>query len=391
LTCASCRGAGAAEHFAFNLASPKQLADVLYNGLKLPKRSRKGKVTTDEEALKSLLSYDKSGFVAGALRFAKLSTMREIYERLEPDSTGRVHTVFNIAGAYTGRFSSSGAFYVPHSTNLQNLPAQEAARDPLFRVRDCFVPESGCVFVYADLSQAEARVSAALSGDIDLLDRWSDPRWDAHRWTASQIFNKPEALITEAERFLGKKCRHALNYGMGYNKFWREVNDVADLTGVSISQTQAKEIVKGYHALHPNLDEVWWNRVQQQVQTHGYMEAQHCGWRANFWPRYDEQGVIDAETLRAAIAWEPQHTIVHLLNEGMLEIYAREREYGHKLLLQGHDSVLLSVPKMRWRAVARLCRTVLERPMIINGYNLLVPVDVSMSETNWSALKKVKL
>jgi DNA polymerase-1 len=391
LTCQACLGAGAAENFSFNLASPKQLADVLYNGLRLPKRSRKGKVTTDEEALKSLLSYDKSGFVTGALRFAKLSTMREIYERLEPDATGHVHTVFNIAGAYTGRFSSSGAFYVPHSTNLQNLPAQEAARDPLFRVRDCFVPESGYVFVYADLSQAEARVSAALSGDTDLLDRWSDPRWDAHRWTASAIFNKPESQITDAERFLGKKCRHALNYGMGYNKFWREVNDVADLTGVSISQTDAKRIVAAYHALHPNLDEVWWNRVQAQVQKQGYMEAQHCGWKAPFWPRYDESGTIDAETLRAAIAWEPQHTIVHHLNVGMLRLFHRERELGHQLLLQGHDSVLLSVPKFRWRAVARAAKEELERPMIINGVNLTVPVDVSMSETNWSALKKVKV
>src|SRR2546426_140350 len=163
LTCQACSGAGKSTTFCFNLASPRQLADVLYAGLKLPHRSRDGHTTTDEEALKSLLSYDKSGFVAQALRFAKLDTMREIYERIAPAPDGRVRTVFNVAGTYTGRFSSAEAFYWPHSTNLQNLPAQEARRDALYAVRECLTPLDGWAFVYADLSQAEARVAAVLS------------------------------------------------------------------------------------------------------------------------------------------------------------------------------------------------------------------------------------
>ena len=267
LKCEECKGAGKFVDFTFNLASPKQLADVLYNGLKLPRRSNHGKVTTDEEALKSLLALDKSGFVATALRYAKLDTMREIYERISPHTDScalgqfagfhsghecscthdfHVRTVFNPAGTYTGRFSSAEAFYVQGSTNLQNLPAEEAKRDPLFAVRDCLVPDAGDVFVYADLSQAEARVSAVLSADWELLKRWSDPKWDAHVWTASKIFGKPEASVTARERQLGKTCRHALNYGMGPNKFWRTVNDKADLTGIAITMAEAKLIWKAY-------------------------------------------------------------------------------------------------------------------------------------------------
>ena len=94
LSCEECKGVGKFEDFAFNLGSEAQVKDVLYHGLKLPQRSREGSVTSDEEALKSLLSFDKIGFVKLALEYAKLTTMREIYERLEPGSDGRIPAVF---------------------------------------------------------------------------------------------------------------------------------------------------------------------------------------------------------------------------------------------------------------------------------------------------------
>src|SRR5260221_12249269 len=188
--CLDCEGVGKHTEFKFNLASKQQLGDVLYNGLKLPRRSNHGSTTVDEEALKSLLALDKSGFVVKALRFTKLDTMRKTYERISPHANWcplggelsmpdvasctcthdfHIRTVFNPAGTYTGRFSSAEAFYVQASTNLQNLPASdEASRDPLFAVRDCIVPDPGEVFIYADLSFADARVSAVLTEDWDL-------------------------------------------------------------------------------------------------------------------------------------------------------------------------------------------------------------------------------
>lgn len=388
LTCPSCKGEGKRTTFVFNMKSQRQLADVLYNGLKLPRRSRAGHTTVDEEALKSLLALDSSGFVSLALRYAKLDTIREIYERLNPDSDSRVHSVFNIAGAYTGRFSSGEAFYVPHSTNLQNLPAEEGRRDPLFAVRECIVPDPGEVFVYADLSQAEARVSAVLSEDHELLQRWAVPTWDIHRWTGSHLFGKTEAGITAAERYLGKRCRHALNYGMGASKFWRTVNDSADLTGVAITLTEAKRIWTAYHALHPKLDQVWWNRVQRTLEARQPMVATHCGWTCPFWPRFEE-GALAHESLRAAIAWEPQHTVVHVLNEGMRELYEQEKGQGYRVLLQGHDSVLLGVKKERWRTVAARAKRTLERPTLVRGYSLTIPAEVFVSEGSWANMRRV--
>lgn len=389
VSCSSCSGAGKFTLFSFNLASGRQLADVLYNGLRLPRRSRDGHVTTDEEALKSLVSMDASGFVLLALRFAKLDTMREIYERLAPAGDGRVRTVFNIAGTYTSRFSSAEAFYVPHSTNLQNLPAQEAARDPLFRVRDCVVPGAGKVFLYADLSQAEARVAAVLSEDWDLLKRWSDPTWDLHRWTAAQIYGVAEAAVTPGQRFLGKKCRHALNYGMGTGKFWRTVNDEADLSGIAITMAEAKRIHAGYHGLHPNLDGVWWNRVQARLEARMPMLATHCGWRAPLWPRFTDAGVLEHETLRAGIAWEPQHTVVHVLNEGMKELYDGETAGGYKLLLQGHDSVLLETSEANVAAVAAAAKRALERPLRVNDYALTIPAEVFVCRRTWAEMDRL--
>ncbi|MCI0349101.1 MAG: DNA polymerase [Acidobacteriales bacterium] len=701
LTCAECEGVGKFTEFDFNLSSPRQLGDVLYNGLRLPRRSRGGKTTTDEEALKSLLALDKSGFVERALRYAKLDTMRDIYGRISPHDAGcttractcthdfHVRTVFNVAGTYTGRFSSSEAFYVQASTNLQNLPHTEAKRDPLFAVRDCVTPDAGEVFLYADLSQAEARVSAVLSEDWELLERWRDPKWDAHIWTASNIFNKAESAITSRERQLGKTVRHACvdaltevltpsgwepiatlperrkvaqwepngriswvvpeivklafagelrifegrafsqaltpdhrmpyitnenlkvstpdsiprggrlpltgnffdgtealskayitliaatqadgsyekkksghitfhlkktrkierleaalksvratwrkgrreksgayrivirdeatksmikrwlspektfdakllnlanpclkwlldelplwdggvyrdgartayytaiyenamwaqtvahlcgkqgllrqkvdgtyevsfnrrvmlrvpnkqlkhhngpvwcltvpssfflvrrrdrisitgncNYGMGPNKFWRTVNDQADLTGIAITSAEAKTIWKAYHALHPKLDEVWWNRVQRTLEARAPMIAQHCGWSANLWPRFADDGTLDHESLRKGIAWEPQHTVAHVLNEGLKELY--DNEQGRfRVLLQAHDAVLLGVPSGGAEEVAKLAKSVLERPLSINGYTFTIPAECFLGEHNWSHLRRI--
>lgn len=388
-SCAACNGAGQSEVFVLKLGSGHQLKDILYNALKLPRRSQGGKETTDEEALQSLLALDKSGLVALALRHAKLDTMREIYERIAPAPDGAVRTVFNPAGTYTGRFSASGAFYWTNSTNLQNLPAAESARDPLYRVRECFVPRRGCVYLYADLSQAEARVVACLAEDDALLERWKDEMWDAHRWTASKIFAKTESAVTAAERFLGKRSRHALNYGLGHVKFWRYVNADADLTGVAITQKEAKVICEGYHKLHPNLDQVWWDRVQKTLESERPLV--NCFGRVcNFYPRFDPfTHQLDAETLRAAIAWEPQSTVSHLAKLGLLALYESERSNGHQVLFEGHDSVLMECDKHRVRGAIRLAKLALEREIVVNGRKLTIPSEVFVCKENWANMERV--
>lgn len=402
LSCGACGGAGKAESFAFNLGSQQQLADVLYNGLGLPERRNGGRVTVDEEALQSLAALDKSDLVQLALRFAKCATMKEIYERLQPSADGRVRSVFSPAGTLTGRFSSSGAFYISGSTNLQNLPEFEGQRDPLFEVRQLVIPQDNCLLLYADLSQAEARVTACLSQDEDLLKCWQDPSWDIHRWTAAAIFGCAEAAVTPTQRFLGKVARHALNYGMGPQRFWRHVNGASDLTGIAVTQAEAKRIHAAYHALHPEL-KAWWARVESRLWRGEPIET--CfGRKANFFPALEcpnckTRGALrscwscggdtkpDHDSLSAAIAYEPQSTVADLCNSGLLAALGEEPRLGYRVLLQVHDALLVEAPAGAWRSCAQTLKRCLERPLKVNGYDLHIPAEVKMGK-NWARMEK---
>ena len=129
--CATCGGAGKSRTLVFNAASPAQVKLVLFDLLRLPKRTKQGKLSTDEESLKSLLAECErkpaaAALIRGVLRVAKLSTMAEIVERIAPGEDGRIRSVYNPAGTETGRFSSAETFLV-RSTNLQNLPKREDA------------------------------------------------------------------------------------------------------------------------------------------------------------------------------------------------------------------------------------------------------------------------
>lgn len=385
LTCMDCKGAGKFESFDFNLGSTQQLCDVLYSGLKLPQRLRDNKITVDEEALQSLVTFDKSGLVKMALEYAKLDTMRAIYERLQPAPDGRVRTVFNPAGTMTGRLSSRGAFYVEGSTQLHNLPSFEAGRDPLYEVRGVVLPSPGYVFLDADLSQAEARITAAISGDDTLLRRWADSSWDVHKWTAAQMFGKPEEEISKTERYLGKVARHALNYGMGVTRFWRHVNASSDLTGVAISMAEARRIHAAYHALHPNL-RAWWGEVERKLAAGAPIETCY-GRRANFWPR-TELGEADSDALQAAIAYEPQSTIADLCNLALCDLYDEENE-SYRVVHQVHDSVIVEARRAEVMQVAERMRRCMHRTLRVHGTEVEVPVEVKMCEANWGAKRRV--
>lgn len=396
LTCTLCQGQGKRYDVHLELSSTPQTADVLYQGLHLPVRRHGKTPTTDEDALLTLVGDDGSGIVQKLMRYRKLSTMRSIYERIAPAPDGRIRTVFNPAGAYTGRFSSAEAFYVPYSTNLQNLTASEAARDPLFAVRDCIIPPPGMVLLYADLSQAEARVVAALSEDAGLLTHWQDPQWDIHRWTASRIFDCPITAVTPSQRFLGKRSRHALNYGETPFKFMKVVNADADVTGVSVTLAQAWQVYEGYHRLHPNLDQVWWTRVQTKLERDEPITT--CfGRSCHFHPRFDtvfENGVkkevLNRDYLRAAVAYEPQSTIADLLNRGALSVYRDETAIGCIVLHQAHDAILVAAYPQDVEGVAQALQTRLEQPIVVNGITLTVPAEVFVCSRRWSEMTRVR-
>ena len=387
--CEKCGGAGEAFRTEFNPASPEQVKIVLYDLLKLPKRTKDGKLTTDEEALKSLLADaapDAREFIVSLLRLGKLDTIRSIAVRIAPGPDGRIRTTYNPAGTETGRFSSSETFLI-ESTNLQNLPKREAVSADL-DVKACIEADPGCVLIEADLSGAEAWVTAALCGDTDLLDKLRNG-FKIHEWTAAFVLTnglkRPTEVedVTPAERqVFGKTPRHALNYGMQWNMFMRNVNAVADRTGRAINASEAKGTCAGYHALHPTLAQ-WWDRVLARIVTKGTITT--CfGRTRTFYGRNRGERLGDAH--REAIAYEPQSTIADLLNRGMLRWWRQHDGRVGELLAQVHDSVIVQTTEARGSMVAELVRRCLSEDITVNGITIRIPVDVKVLK-NWAVHK----
>lgn len=389
LTCAACGGVGKYAHFKANLGSSDQLRDILYTALKLPERRNYGVVTTDEEALQSLMPLDKSGLVTLALKYAKRDTMRAIYERIAPAADGHVRTVQNPAGTYTFRFSHKEAFYVEASTNLANLPNVEAKRDALYNVRDTLVPDPGEVFIEADLSAADTWTVACASEDELLLDmlRRGD---DIHAFTAANILGCKPSEVTKTQRnVIGKVTRHAGSFGEGWNSLMRRINAQADLTGLTATAAQAKKWTNDFQKLHPNLDGVWWNRVERTLLAGEPMRA-FTGQTCNFYPRVDpETGALDAESLRAAIAWEPQYNTSMLAKMALLEMFRAEDGSNWRVLLDCHDAMLLGVPKARIHNAARAVKRAMERTVKVHKYEMRVPCEVFVAKERWSCKERL--
>ncbi len=389
--CRQCGGEPKRDDLTFKPTSTQQVKIVLYNLLKLPKRIKDGKLTADEDALKSLLAHDSSGFVKKLIEIRKLSTMRSIFKRIEPGADGRIRSFYNPAGTETGRFSSSGGrpeskvnWALVESTNLQNMPKKEAKVDARFNVRHCFVPEPGHVFIEADLGGAEAWVTAACSGDDRLLQRLADPNFNVHIWTATAIFPSKSTISRDSDEYtLGKKARHALNYGMQWATFLKNINADADKTGIAIDAADARRITRAYHKLHPELKQ-WWNQVQRRLNATKNLTT--CfGRKRTFFGR--GQGVWLGEAHREAIAFEPQSTVADLLNRGLLRWWRQHDGKIGDLLMQVHDSVLISVPRERAALAAQLLRRCLEEEIEVNGRSFTIPVEVSTSATSWAEMR----
>lgn len=387
--CSPCGGLGKGTTLVFKPSSPEQVKIILHDVLRLPKRMVHGKVSTDEEALKSILAATTDPvaheLIQTILKLGKVDTMREVAERLAPAEDGRIRSFYNPAGTETGRFSSSESFLVA-STNLQNLPKREVS-DARFDIRRCLVPDDGMVFVEADLSGAEAWVTAACCGDTDLLDKLRTKGFSVHKWTASHIFGmQMESVLKDDKHYvLGKMSRHALGYGMQWATFQRNVNAESDKTGVAIDAKTAKAICYGYHVLHPKL-ETWWRWVLDEVQKRGTLTTTFGRKRTFFGRDRDE---VLGQTHREAIAYEPQSTVADLLNRGLLRWFDRHDGTHGQLLAQIHDAVLLQVPRSRATLASQLLRRCLEEEITVHGVKITIPVDVTVSE-HWGTWKPEK-
>jgi DNA polymerase-1 len=340
---------------AFNLGSPKQIAEILFTELALPvkKRTRTGP-STDSSVLEQLLDdHPLPGMLLEWRSLTKLeSTYTSVLPRLVHAKTGRVHTRFHQAVAATGRLSST-------DPNLQNIPIRtEDGR----RIRDAFVAAPGHLLISADYSQIELRVLAHLCGDPDLQQAFRDGA-DVHARTASQLFGVAEAEVSREQRAAAKTVNFGILYGMSATRLAREQQ---------ISRKEASALIERYFARYPAIER-WKLEALDNARTTGATRT--LLGRLRPLPELNSKSrmaVAGAE--RVAVNTPIQGSAADIIKVAMVELDRRlEREMPEVgLLLQVHDELLLEAPEAQAEAACALCREVME-----GAFDLAVPLVVN--------------
>ena len=320
---AYCEAAG-----AFNLGSPKQIQEILYERLGLPvlRRTPKGQPSTAEDVLEQMAAeYPLPRLI---LEHRGLSKLRSTYterlpERVDPD-TGRVHTSYHQAVAATGRLSSS-------DPNLQNIPVRsEEGR----RIRQAFIAEDGFVLLAADYSQIELRIMAHLSRDPGLLEAFAAGE-DIHRATAAEVFGAatPEAVSGEQRR-----AAKAINFGLIYG-----MSAFGLARNLGIDQGSAREYIERYFARYPGVHE-YMESARRQARDQGYVETLFG--RRLYLPEIGSRNAARrAQAERVAINAPMQGTAADIIKRAMLKVAARLAHGGlpARMIMQVHDELVLEV------------------------------------------------
>lgn len=374
-----------------NPNSPVQMTKLLYGpaadgglGLKkvmvVDKESGGEKSTTNELAIKTLMRTSKHPVLPLILKHREAQKILSTYLRAELDPDGRMRCSYIIGGTKegkggtkTGRLSSRETPFGT-GTNLQNIPRGI--------VRELFVPDPGCVFVQADLSQAEARVVAYLAGE-DRLIRVFEEGGDIHKKNAVAIFGVRLEDVTKDQRQLAKKVVHASNYGMGARKFRDELFKE---TGTWLEEGAVKRMLWAYFNSYPRIKN--WQTTTQHVVNRVRRLTTPLGRKRAF------LGAWTQDLVREALAHAPQSTVGDLLNMGIIRLHeiftAPEVIYQLiELLLQVHDSVMAQCPDTpdEIKRTADVLRDALTIPFEVNGRTLVIPVDISVGY-NWERLEK---
>lgn len=312
----------------FNIASPKQVGEVLFDQLKItskPKKTKTGQYVTSEEILESLK--DKHPVVCKILEHRGLKKLLGTYidalpQLINPE-TGHIHTSFNQTITTTGRLSSS-------NPNLQNIPVRDAMGK---EVRKAFIPEEGQTFFSADYSQIELRIMAHLSQDENLIDAFCQGH-DIHAATAAKIFKKDIESVTSDERRKAKTANFGIIYGIS-------AFGLAERMGVS--RTEAKQLIDEYFATYPGVKE-YMRRSIEMAREKGYTETLFH--RRCYLPDINSHNaVVRGYAERNAINSPIQGSAADIIKIAMIRVRKRMQEEGirSKMILQVHDELNFSV------------------------------------------------
>ena len=312
----------------FNIASPKQVGEILFDKLKIVEKAKKtktGQYVTSEEVLQQLRN--KHEIVADILEHRGLKKLIGTYidalPKLINPRTGHIHTSFNQTVTATGRLSSS-------DPNLQNIPIRgEEGKE----IRKAFVPEPGCLFFSADYSQIELRVMAHLSNDSQMIEVFREGK-DLHAATAANIYKKPIEEVTRDERTKSKRANFGIIYGI-------TVFGLAER--LDISREEAKQLIDGYFATFPDVHD-YMEQAKQTARQQGYVTTLFG--RRRYLPDINSaNATVRGFAERNAINAPIQGTAADIIKVAMIRIHQRFKAEGirSKMILQVHDELNFSV------------------------------------------------
>ena len=312
----------------FNISSPKQVGDILFEKMKIidkAKKTKTGQYVTSEEVLMQLK--DRAPIVEDILNYRGmkklLSTYVEALPKLINPRTGHIHTSFNQAVTATGRLSSS-------DPNLQNIPVRD---DDGKEIRKCFIPEAGCRFFSADYSQIELRIMAHLSGDENMIEAFREG-FDIHRATAAKIWKENIDDVTDEQR---KKAKQA-NFGIIYG-----ITTYGLAQRMGIENAEARQLIDDYFRTFPKV-QAYMEEAKEQAREKGYAETMFG--RRRYLPDITSRnGTVRGFAERNAINAPIQGSEADIIKIAMIRIWRRFKDENirSKMILQVHDELNFSV------------------------------------------------
>ena len=350
----------------FNIASPKQVGEVLFDRLKIPykwKKTSTNQYSTDEEKLNELAS--ENDVVKTILEHRKLSKLKSTYVDALPlminQKTGRVHSSFNQARAATGRLASE-------NPNLQNIPIKdEAGRE----IRKAFIPRDEDHLIFsADYSQIELRLIADISNEEAMMDAFIKGQ-DIHRATAAKVYGIPYEAVSVDQRRNAKTVNFSILYGAGSTNISRQLG---------ISRTEAKELIDQYFNTYTGLKK-YMSGVVEGARSDGFVKTL-LGRKRVLRDINSKNALARTNSERVAVNTPIQGTAADLIKLAMIKIHDRlsKEDLQTKMILQVHDELVFDVLKEELKQVQEI--VVYEMKNAIPG--LRVPLEVGLgSGNNW--------
>jgi DNA polymerase-1 len=349
----------------FNIASPKQLGEVLFDTMKLvdkPKKTKTGQYSTAEDVLSSLAKDHK--IIRDVLQYRGLAKLKSTYVDALPlqveEITGRVHTDYMQTVAATGRLASN-------NPNLQNIPIRtERGRE----VRKAFIPRNkDYVLLAADYSQIELRIIAALSKEETMIQAFKDGE-DIHASTAAKVFNVPLEEVTREQRGNAK----TVNFGIIYGVSAFGLSNQTDL-----SRSEAKELIETYYETYPKLRSYMSEQVEF-ARDNGYVQTV-LGRRRYLKAINGSNAIVRGAAERNAVNAPIQGSAADIIKIAMINIHKKlsEGNYKSKMLLQVHDELVFDIYRPELEELQILIKSEME-----GAYKLEVPLDVELGiGENW--------